>query len=93
MKMAVQRPAGNVAAPEARKSVNVWRNAVTCERDPIYLFACHLEWHYRGNLRAYLDLISALDDQDENIRLLAERLLHRSSPHLSGEFVARGWYE
>lgn len=49
-------------------------------RDPIYLFACHLEWRDRGNLRAYNELIAALDDRDQSIRVLAEMLFHRSSP-------------
>ena len=33
-------------------------------RDALYLFACHLEWHTKGNLAAYLELMAALDDQD-----------------------------
>ena len=49
-------------------------------RDPLYLFACHLEWRDRGNLHAHKELIAALDDHDEDIRHLAELLLHRSSP-------------
>lgn len=46
------------------------------ERDPLYLFACHLEWHRRGNLRAYSELLAALDDPDREIRLVAEMLLN-----------------
>ena len=57
------------------------REDATCGRDPIYLFACHLEWRDHRNLRAYHDLVAALDDPDQNIRNLAEELLHRSSPH------------
>jgi hypothetical protein len=57
------------------------REDATCGRDPIYLFACHLEWRDHRNLRAYHDLVAALDDHDHNIRCLAEELLHRSSPH------------
>ncbi len=49
-------------------------------RDILYLFACHLEWHIRRNLAAYQELLAALDDQDDDIRRLAESLLHRSSP-------------
>lgn len=45
--------------------------------DPIYLFACHLEWRHRGDLRACSELLSALDDCDEEIRLVAETR-HRS---------------
>jgi hypothetical protein len=40
--------------------------------DPIYLFACHLEWRDHRNLHAYHELVAALDDGDENIRLVAE---------------------
>ena len=57
------------------------RDDATCGRDPIYLFACHLVWRVYRNLRAYHDLVAALDDPDQNIRNLAEELLHRSSPH------------
>ena len=49
-------------------------------RDPLYLFACHLEWRDRRNLDAQKELVTALDDHDEDIRHLAELLLHRSSP-------------
>jgi len=48
--------------------------------DPLYLFACHLEWRDRRNLDAHKELVAALDDHDEDIRHLAELLLHRSSP-------------
>jgi hypothetical protein len=49
--------------------------------DPLYLFACHLEWHKRQSLAAYQELLAALDDPDENIRTVEEGLLHRSSPY------------
>jgi len=49
-------------------------------RDPLYLFVCHLEWHNRGNLGAYQELLAALDDNDYSVRMVAEVLLHRSSP-------------
>ena len=49
-------------------------------RDPLYLFACHLEWRNRRNLEAHEELVAALDDHDRDIRQLAELLLHRSSP-------------
>jgi hypothetical protein len=45
-------------------------------RDALYLFACHLEGRTERKLAAY----HALDDQDGDIRCLAEVLLHRSSP-------------
>jgi len=49
-------------------------------RDPLYLFACHLEWRNRGDLLAYHELVAALDDPNKEIRTVAEVLLHRSSP-------------
>jgi hypothetical protein len=49
-------------------------------RDPLYLFLCHLEWHNRRNLAGYQELLAALDDNDSDIRMVAEVLLHRSSP-------------
>jgi hypothetical protein len=48
-------------------------------RDPLYLFACHLEWRNRGNLAAYQELLAALGDPDCDIRVVAEVLLHRDS--------------
>jgi hypothetical protein len=50
------------------------------QKDPLYLFQCHIEWRDKKNLQAYQELISALDDADENVRELAEDLLHRASP-------------
>jgi len=50
----------------------------------MYLFACHLEWHIKRNLAAYHELIAALDDQDGDIRRVAEALLHRDSPRPAG---------
>ena len=49
-------------------------------RDPLYLFARHLEWRNSKNLAAYQELLAALDDPNEKIRMVAEVLLHRSSP-------------
>jgi len=49
-------------------------------RDILYLFACQLEWHTERRLAAYHELIAALDDQDGDIRCLAEVLLHRGPP-------------
>jgi len=45
-------------------------------RDALYLFACHPEWRTRRNLAAYHELLAAVDDQDDDIRQLAEFLLH-----------------
>ncbi len=49
-------------------------------RDPLYLFVCHLEWRCNKDVKAYQELIAALDDPDQAIRKLAEMLLHRPSP-------------
>jgi hypothetical protein len=48
-------------------------------RDALFLFAFHLEWRTKRNLAAYQELIAPLDDQDGDIRCLAEVLLHGSS--------------
>ena len=52
----------------------------TVGRDPLYLFACHLLWHRNRDLKAYQELIAALDDANPSIRDVAQALLHRSSP-------------
>ena len=49
-------------------------------RDPLYLFACHLEWRNKRNLAAYQELVAALGDPDCDTRVVAEVLLHRDSP-------------
>ena len=49
-------------------------------RDPLYLFVCYLEWHKAQKLAAYHELLAALDDPNEEIRTVAEVLLHRNSP-------------
>ena len=56
------------------------RSTIARNHDPLYLFACHLDWHYRRNLAAYQELVSALDDSDNRIRAIAEMLVHRTSP-------------
>jgi len=49
-------------------------------RDPLYLFACYLEWRNEGNLRAFQELLAGLDDPHEDARIVAESLLGRPSP-------------
>jgi hypothetical protein len=49
-------------------------------QDPLYLFACYLEWYHWRNLGAYQALVAALDDSENRIREFAELLLHRTSP-------------
>ena len=56
------------------------QSKVTSLRDPFFLFLCHLEWRDSRSLQAYEELIAALDDPDEEIRAVAEHLLHRASP-------------
>ena len=48
--------------------------------DPLYLFACHLAWHQNRDVKAYQELVAALDDRNPDIRKVAENLLHRPSP-------------
>jgi len=50
------------------------------QRDALYLFVCHLEWCNKGNLAAYQELLAALDDENCDIRNVAEVLLQRASP-------------
>ncbi len=78
--MASRPYAAELDIPEPEPPVGRSRGEGGRGRDPIYLFACHVEWRDRRNLRAYNDLIAALDDRDQSIRVLAETLLHRSSP-------------
>jgi|ERR1700678_372836 hypothetical protein len=58
--------------------------------DPLFLFACHVEWHQRRNLRAYQALLAGLDASDKRIREIVETMLHRSSPRPQRE--GRGVY-
>ncbi len=41
-------------------------------RNPLYLFACHLEWRTNRNLDAYKELLAGLDDSDERNRTVAD---------------------
>ncbi len=49
-------------------------------RDPLYLFACKIEWRNHCNLTAFQELLAALDDPSDETRLIAESLLGRPSP-------------
>ena len=53
---------------------------VARKRDPLYLFACKIEWRNHCNLTAFQELLAALDDPSEETRLIAESLLGRPSP-------------
>ena len=61
-------------------------------RDPLFLLLCHTAWRDKRDLHAYLELTAALDDPDEQIRTLAEDLLHRASPrHREGGLAHAFW--
>lgn len=61
-------------------------------RDPLYLFACHSEWRTKRNLACYNELLAALNDVEEEIRVLAEALLQCSSPRPTPtENYAENW--
>jgi hypothetical protein len=60
-------------------------SATAGNQDPLFLFACHLEWHQQRNPRAYQALVAVLHDSDKRIRVIAELLLHRGSARLQGE--------
>jgi len=52
----------------------------TPARDPLYIFLCCALWRREANLKAYQEVVAALDDSDPDIRALAGDLLRRSSP-------------
>jgi hypothetical protein len=59
-----------------------WSESTVAARDPLYLFACHLEWRRTRNVRAYEELVAALDDPVEGVRTVAAHLLsNRPSPY------------
>ncbi len=66
-----------------------WSDHSSHERDPLYLFACHLEWHQERNLKAYQELVAALDDTNPEIRAVAEGLLNRRSPRPDRKLIKR----
>jgi hypothetical protein len=47
----------------------------------VYLFACHAQWNNHADLKAYQVSITAFDSNEEQVRKVAEALLHRKSPH------------
>ena len=51
------------------------------DRDPLYLFLCHLEWQKYRHVAEYNQLLAALDDVNPAIRQLAESLIQRTLPH------------
>jgi hypothetical protein len=59
------------------------------ERDPLYLFACHLAWRDKRDVKAYQELVAALDDCNPAIRAIAETMLLRSSPRPQPKIAER----
>jgi len=59
------------------------------DRDPLYLFLCHLEWRNHGALSAHAELVDALSDSDPVIRALAESLIVRCSQRPKGRGAER----
>ena len=49
-------------------------------RDPLYLFACYLEWQNEANLRAFQELLAGFSRSHEDTRIIAESFLGRPSP-------------
>ena len=68
----------NEDVAELTRPYNAPRPTFGC--DPLYLFACYYEWEHDGNLLAFQQLLAALDDPDEETRLVAEAILRRPSP-------------
>jgi CRP/FNR family transcriptional regulator, cyclic AMP receptor protein len=72
-----------VAEPDSRvaEGLGQSRNAI----DPLYLFACQLEFERRGDASAAWEVISAARDADEDTRAHARSMLERlqqSSPRI-----------
>lgn len=63
------------AETQSKESLNL-----APRREPLYLFACYLEWRNKENLHAFQELLAALDDPHEDARIVAESLLGRPSP-------------
>jgi hypothetical protein len=48
-------------------------------RDPLYLFACYLEYRRKRNAAAHDELVVALHESNCDTRVIAEVLLSRTS--------------
>ena len=68
---------GNVSRPEGSAQ---FQPDATLARDPLYIFLCCALWRSEGSLKAYQEVVAALDDSNPDIRVLAGDLLHRPSP-------------
>jgi CRP/FNR family cyclic AMP-dependent transcriptional regulator len=69
-------PAAATASEENRDQIV--RTLHPNEIDPLYLFACEVEWARRGNTTAGWDIISAARSSHENTRAHARALLEHS---------------
>jgi hypothetical protein len=49
------------------------------DRDPLYLFLCHLEWRKYRHVAEYNQLLAALDEANPAVRQLAQSLIQPSS--------------
>ena len=72
------------------RSARRYARNLKSDRDPLYLFLCHLEWRNRHNLAAYNELVAALDGGEPAIRELARNLIHRQSRPTRSEAVVTG---
>lgn len=75
----------NVAGPDVQPSPQAHPQEV----DPLYLFACHLEWERQEDLSAAWDLIAAAQSSHSDTRAHARALL-ASSHHLGGSGLGTG---
>ena len=89
--MAFRRCSTELTNPGSEQPAHASREYATCGRDPVYLFACLLEWRDRGNLLAYHELTAALNDPDEGIRAVAEALLRISPRRQADERTVEAW--
>ena len=51
--------------------------------NPLYLFVSYLEWRIEGNLASLGELLAALADANEEVRLVAKSLITENSPRPS----------
>jgi CRP/FNR family cyclic AMP-dependent transcriptional regulator len=72
-----------IASAERRPVASVKTAAGLHEIDPLYLFACHIEWERREEPSAAWELLSAAQSPHADIRAQARELLS-GSQHLGG---------
>jgi CRP/FNR family cyclic AMP-dependent transcriptional regulator len=84
---AAEIPAANGLCPEQRVAVTT----ATQEIDPLYLFACHVEWEHKEDPSAGWELISAAQNGHSDTRAHARSLL-ASSRHVTGNATITAEY-